>query len=419
MNRVLEGATVLTQRMDLKCKECGRIRDLGPIHVCDVCFGPLEVTYDYDAISRMVSRESITAGPPSIWRYESLLPTVGTARVDIGAGMTRLRLAPRLAAELGLRKLWIKEDGANPTHSFKDRVVSVAASASVGFGYQTIACASTGNLANSVAGHAAAAGLRSAVFIPAGLESGKVAATAVYGGGLFELDGSYDQVNRVCSELADALDWAFVNVNLRPFYSEGSKTIAFEIAENLGWRFPDAVVLPMASGSLLTKTAKGFSELVKVGLVDDVHIPKVYGAQASGCDPIVRAFESGADEITPVKPETIARSLAIGDPADGYYALKDVRASGGSMASVPEAEVEEGIRLLARTEGIFTETAGGVTVAGLERLVRQGSITPSQETVAVITGVGLKTIEAVSRRNESRVLPANTGAVLKEIGRRD
>lgn len=285
----------------LSCKECTGCYPLEPRHVCDTCLGPLEVVYDYERLSDEISRAGISEGPSSLWRYHLLLPPARSEWVDIGAGSTRLRPAPRLAAELGLRKLWLKEDGANPTHSFKDRVVSVALTAAIGFGFRTVACASTGNLANSVAGHAAAIGLRSVVFIPAGLEVGKVAATTVYGGRVVELDGSYDQVNRVCSELADSLPWAFVNVNMRAYYSEGSKTIAFEIAEQLGWRMPDAVVLPMASGSLLTKTAKGFHEMIAVDLVNG-RAPALYGAQAAGCAPIVDAFESGEDDITPLKP---------------------------------------------------------------------------------------------------------------------
>lgn len=395
----------------LTCSQCKVAYPLQSRHVCDACFGPLEVSYDYELVSEQISRDGISKGPPSLWRYHLLLPPSHSKRVDIGAGLTRLRPAPRLAAELGLKTLWLKEDGANPTHSFKDRVVSVALTAALGFGFKTVACASTGNLANSVAGHAAAVGLRSVVFIPAGLEAGKVAGTMVYGGSLIELDGSYDQVNRVCSELADVLPWAFVNVNMRPYYSEGSKTIAYEIAEQLGWHSPDAVVLPMASGSLLTKTSKGFQELSAVGLMDDVP-PALYGAQPAGCAPIASAFEADQMDIVPVKPNTIAKSLAIGDPADGYYALRDVRSSGGSMTSVPEPDVEMGIRLLAATEGIFTETAGGVTVAGLERLVRSGAISPQDETVAVITGIGLKTLEAIKDGGPRTIVPARSDEVL-------
>lgn len=402
----------------LRCKECAAVYLPGALFACDQCFAPLEIAYDYDKVAAKISRRQIAAGPLTLWRYEHLLPAPAGPRVDMGAGFSRLRPAPRLAAELGLRKLWIKEDAANPTHSFKDRVVSVALSVARAMGYDTAACASTGNLANSVAAHASAAGMRSVVFIPARLEEGKVAATAIYGGEVVQIDGSYDDVNRICSELAEEVQWAFVNVNLRPYYSEGSKTIAFEIAEQLGFRAPAAVVVPMASGSLLTKTAKGFAELARVGLVEDAASPALYGAQAAGCDPIARAFQRGDSEIVPVKPDTVAKSLAIGDPADGYYALRDVRSSGGAMASVPEPDVETGIRLLAQTEGLFTETAGGVAVAGLEHLVRSGAISHDQETVIVITGTGLKTLEVLSPRLVRPVLPPRSADVLEQLARR-
>jgi threonine synthase len=379
----------------LKCRECSTEYAIAPQHVCEMCFGPLEVAYDYDAIRAAITRAEIEHGPASMWRYASLLPAPDHDRVDIGAGWTRLREAPRLAAELGLRRLWLKNDGSNPTHSFKDRVVSLALSVARSFGFDTAACASTGNLANAVAAHAAASGMRSIVFIPDDLEEGKVAATAVYGGELIAVEGSYDDVNRLCAELSGSRRWAFVNVNVRPYYAEGSKTLAFEIAEQLGWRVPDAVVVPVASGSLLTKIGKGLRELHEVGLLDDAPATSIFGAQAAGCAPVADAFARGDTEVAPVKPRTIAKSLAIGNPADGYYALQEVRATGGAVAGVPEEAVAEGMRLLARTEGIFTETAGGVTIAALERLVADGSIAPDQETVALITGVGLKTIEAL------------------------
>jgi threonine synthase len=300
-----------------------------------------------------------------------------------------------LAAELGLRKLWLKDDAPNPTHSFKDRVVSVALSVARSFGYDTAACASTGNLANAVAAHAAASGMKSVVFIPSGLESGKVAATTVFGGTVIEVEGTYDDVNRLCSELAGMTKWAFVNVNVRTYYAEGSKTLAFEIAEQLGWRYPDAIVVPMASGSLLTKVAKGLRELHETHLMPEKPNTKIYGTQAAGCSPISTAFEAGSDDIQPVKANTIAKSLGIGNPADGYYALKEVRATAGSMATVPEDKVADGMRLLARTEGVFTETAGGVAISGLEELVRRGDIAPDDETVVLVTGIGLKTLEAL------------------------
>lgn len=377
-------------------------------HVCEECFGPLEVVYDYDAIRADVTRESIAAGPPTLWRYEGLLPAPVAERIDIGAGFTRLREAPQLAAELGLRKLWLKIDAGNPTHSFKDRVVTVALSMARAFGYEVAACASTGNLANAVAAHAAAAGMRSVVFIPAGLESGKIAATTIYGGTVVEVDGSYDEVNRLCAELAAIQPWAFVNVNVRPYYAEGSKTLAFEVAEQLGWRAPRAVVVPMASGALLTKIAKGTRELNEVGLLDEEPHLRLFGAQAEGCAPIVTAFEEESEDVRPVKPNTIAKSLAIGDPADGYYALKEVRASQGSMVKVPEDDVAEGMRLLARTEGLFTETAGGVTISALVELVNSGRILPDDETVALVTGIGLKTLEAVPAARTIRVPPRLT-----------
>ncbi|MDQ4064819.1 MAG: threonine synthase [Actinomycetota bacterium] len=378
----------------LRCRECKRTYALAAQHVCEFCFGPLEVTYDYEALAAEVSRSAISSGPHTLWRYEPLLPAPVAERVDIGAGWTTLRAAPRLAAELGLKKLWLKDDGGNPTHSFKDRVVSVALSVARSFGYDVAACASTGNLANAVAAHAAAAGMTSVVLIPAGLESGKVAATTVYGGRVIEIDGSYDDVNRVCAELAAEKRWAFVNVNLRPFYAEGSKTLAFEIVEQLGWRVPDAIVVPMASGALLTKVGRGLLESHRIGLTDRSDTV-LHGAQAAGCSPIATAFAAGTTDVDPVKPNTIAKSLAIGDPADGYFALREVRARGGQMVAVPEEEVVRGIELLARTEGIFTETAGGVTIAALETLAGRGAITPDQETVALITGVGLKTLEVM------------------------
>ena len=379
----------------LRCRECAREYPIAPQHVCEFCFGPLEVVYDLEHIGADLDRETVAAGPLTMWRYAPLLPAPADNRVDIGAGFTRLVPAPRLAAELGLKKLWLKSDAPNPTHSFKDRVVSVALSVARHFGFDVAACASTGNLANAVAAHAAAVGMKSVVFIPKGLEAGKVAATAVFGGEVIEVNGSYDDVNRLCGELCGSRRWAFVNVNMRPYYAEGSKSLAFEIVEQLGWRAPDAIVIPVASGSLLTKIGKGLREFHSVGLLDEEPNVQIHGAQAEGCSPVAQAFADGSDDVRPVKADTIAKSLAIGNPADGYYALKEVRGSGGSIASVPESAVAEGMRLLARTEGIFTETAGGVTIATLERLVSEGAIRPEQETVALITGIGLKTLEAL------------------------
>jgi threonine synthase len=381
----------------LSCRECAHTYPAEALHVCEWCFGPLEVTYQYDAIAAATTRESIANGPLSIWRYANLLPAVADGSVDLGAGFTPLIRADRLAAELGLGELWVKNDTVNPTGSFKDRVVSVALTRARELGFKVAACASTGNLANAVAAHAARAGMRHYVFIPSDLESGKVAASAVYGPNLIAVDGSYDDVNRLCAELAgEHPSWAFVNVNLRTYYAEGSKTLAFETAEQLGWQTPDHVVVPVASGSQLTKIAKGFQELAHVGLLDEEPHVRVSGAQAAGCSPIATAFADGVDHVKPVKPCTIAKSLAIGNPADGIYALDAVRSSGGGFTSVTDDEIVEGIRLLARTEGIFAETAGGVTVACLAKLAAQGVVRRDERVVVYVTGNGLKTIEAVS-----------------------
>jgi threonine synthase len=380
----------------LRCRECSREYPVEALHVCEFCFAPLEVVYDYDRIASEISHESVAAGPRSIWRYAPLLPG-GDDRVDLGAGMTPLVRAPRLGSELGLRDLWLKNDTANPTHSFKDRVVSVALTVAKEFGYTTVACASTGNLANAVAAHAAVAGLEAYIFIPADLESGKVVATAIYGPNLVAVKGTYDDVNRLCSEIAGEFDWAFVNVNIRPYYAEGSKSLAFEVAEQLGWTAPDHVIVPIASGSLLTKIKRGLDELSRVKLIDE-HATRISGAQATGCSPVAAAFKSGGDHIRPVKPNTIAKSLAIGNPADGYYAVKVARDTGGAIEDVSDAEVVEGIQLLARTEGIFAETAGGVVIATLRKLCEAGVVRPDERTVALITGDGLKTIEAVTER---------------------
>jgi threonine synthase len=365
--------------------------------VCEWCFGPLEVVYDYEAIRSATSRERIAAGPLSMWRYADLLPASADGAVSLGAGFTPLVRADRLAAELGLGELWIKNDTLNPTGSFKDRVVSVALTKAQELGFKVAACASTGNLANSVAAHAAHAGMESVVFIPSDLEAGKVVTTAVFGGRLVAVDGNYDDVNRLCAELAsERPSWAFVNVNVRTYYAEGSKTLAFEVAEQLGWRAPDHVVVPVASGSQLTKVAKGFKELHLVGLLDDEPQVRVSGAQAEGCSPVAEAFAAGRDVVKPVKPRTIAKSLAIGNPADGPYALDAVRQSGGSFGAVSDDEIVEGIRLLARTEGIFAETAGGVTIATLAKLAQSGVVRADETVVAFVTGNGLKTIEAVA-----------------------
>jgi threonine synthase len=400
----------------LRCRECGRDYPVAAQHVCELCFGPLEVVYDYEEMASGISRESIAAGPHTMWRYEALLPAPEAARVNLGTGFTTLREAPRLAAELGLRRLWLKSDAGNPTNSFKDRVVGVALSVARDMGFEVVACASTGNLANAVAAHAAAAGMESVVFIPNDLEPAKVAATAVYGGNVIAVEGSYDDVNRLCAELSGSKKWAFVNVNVRPYYAEGSKTIAFEFVEQLGWRAPDAVVVPIASGSLLTKIGKGLRELHRVGLLDEAPEVAIHGAQAEGCSPVAAAFAGGADEVRPVKPDTVAKSLAIGNPADGHYALEEVRSTGGTIASVPEPDVAEGMRLLARTEGLFTETAGGVVIAALEAMVRSGVITNDQEVVALITGIGLKTMDALGETGPTHEIAASVEEVDRVLG---
>ena len=381
----------------LRCRECARPYPAEALHVCDYCFGPLEVVYDYDALRATLTRAQIEAGPQTIWRYAPLLPVVDSAPIDLGTGCTPLVRADRLAAELGLGELWIKNDTANPTGSFKDRVVSVALTKARQLGFKVAACASTGNLANSVAAHAARAGMVSVVFIPHDLEVAKVVTTAVYGGNVISVEGTYDDVNRLCAELASEHPaWAFVNVNIRTYYAEGSKTLAFEVAEQLGWRAPDHVVVPVASGSQLVKVSKGFKELYDVGLLDEEPHVRVSGAQAAGCAPVATAFAEKTDAIRPVKPHTIAKSLAIGNPADGWYALKTVRDSGGSFGSVTDEEIIDGIRLLARTEGIFAETAGGVTIATLAKLADQGVVRSDERVVAYVTGHGLKTVEPLT-----------------------
>ncbi len=380
----------------LRCRECGRSFPDEAIHVCDFCFGPLEVAYDYDEIAKITSREKIAAGRRSMWRYEDLLPVQDPNPIDLGAGYTPLVRAERLGALLGIKELWIKDDTANPTGSFKDRVVSVALTKARQLGFTVAACASTGNLANSVAAHAARAGMASVVLIPSNLEAAKIRMTAVYGGELIAVDGTYDDVNRLCAELtSERPNWAFVNVNVRSYYAEGSKTLAFEIAEQLGWQAPDHMVVPIASGSQLTKIDKGFRELGKVGLLDEIPEVRISGAQAQGCSPVATAFANEDTIILPQRPDTIAKSLAIGNPADGYYALDVIRSTGGSCGSVSDAEIIDAIKLLARTEGIFAETAGGVTIATLIKLANEGKIKPDERTVAIVSGHGLKTVEAL------------------------
>lgn len=379
----------------LKCRECGKEYPIAPRHVCEFCFGPVEVTYDYDAIRKVISRERIERGPASLWRYHDLLPVEEEHRVDLGAGFTPLLRANNLGKRLGLNNLYIKNDTANPTWSFKDRVVAVASTKAREFGFSTLACASTGNLANSVAAHAARAGMESYVFIPSDLEAGKVLGSAIYHPNLVAVDGNYDQVNRLCAELGDRNGWAFVNINVRPYYSEGSRTLGFEVAEQLGWRAPDHCVVPIASGSLFTKVYKGLTEFAKLGLIDEVKT-RMSGAQAAGCSPVATAWQHGSMNFRPVKPDTIAKSLAIGNPADGYYSLVQLKNTNGCAAAVSDDEVIAGMKLLAETEGVFAETAGGVVIASLQQLAEQGHIHPDEVTVAFITGGGLKTQEAVA-----------------------
>jgi threonine synthase len=393
----------------LQCKECHAEYPLEARYVCDNCFGPLEVSYDFSGLDADSVRRKIQAGPQDIWRYADFLPFEQAPRTALGAGMTPLIRADRLAKQLGLREVWIKNDAANPTHSFKDRVVTVAIAKARELGYGVVACASTGNLANAVAAHAAAAGLESYVFIPSDLEEQKVLATGVYGTKLVAVRGNYDDVNRLCTELSGDRDWAFVNVNMRPYYSQGSKTLGFEIAEQLGWQLPDRVVCPVASGSLFTKIARGFEEWLSVGLVEGV-LPTMNGAQALGCSPVAHAFEQGWDVCKPVKPSTIAKSLAIGNPADGPYALELARSTSGSVESVTDEEIVAGIRLLAQTTGIFTETAGGVTTAVLRKLAERGEIGEDERVVVVITGEGLKTLDAVRGSFETHEIEPSLAA---------
>jgi len=380
----------------LQCRECGQDYPQEPLHVCEDCFGPLEIVYDYEAIKKTISREKIAAREKNLWRYRELLPIDGEPQVGLYSGFTPLVRAHRLGAVLGVKELYIKDDSVNhPTFSYKDRVVSVAISKALEFGFDTVSCASTGNLANSVAAHAAKAGLNCYVFIPDGLEQGKIIGSAIYGPRTVAVKGNYDDVNRLCSEIGDKYGWAFVNVNLRPYYAEGAKTHGFEVAEQLGWKLPQHIVVASAGGTILPKLAKGFHELVKVGLVEDTRC-KIYSAQASGCAPIISALKKGTDVISPVKPNTIASSIAIGDPADGYYVVHAVRESGGWGESVTDEEILEGIKLLARTEGIFTEPAGGTEVAVAKKLIESGRIPKNESVVISITGNGYKTLETVA-----------------------
>ena len=380
----------------LRCRECGADYPHEPLHVCEQCFGPLEVVYDYAAIGRAMTREVIEARPRNLWRYRELLPLTGDPVVGPYSGFTPLVRADRLAAALGVKELYVKDDSVNhPTFSYKDRVVSVAISKAIEFGFDTVSCASTGNLANSVSAHAARAGLHCFIFIPDNLEQGKVIGSAIYGPRTVGIRGNYDDVNRLCSEIADKYRWAFVNINIRPFYTEGAKTYGFEVAEQLGWTLPKHIVVPTAGGTILPKIARAFSEMQDIGLID-APMPKIYSAQAAGCAPVVHAMHRGTDLIEPVKPDTIATSIAIGNPADGYYVLEALRESGGWAEAATDEEIVDAIHLLARTEGIFTEPAGGTTVAVTRKLIEQGRIPRDESIVISVTGNGYKTLEAIT-----------------------
>ena len=386
--------------LGLQCRECGQEYEKKPLHVCENCFGPLEIQYNYEGIKKSISREKIASRDRNLWRYRELLPIDGEPRVGLYSGFTPLVRAHRLGAALGVKELYVKDDSVNhPTFSYKDRVVSVAISKAIEFGFDTVSCASTGNLANSVAAHAAKAGLDCYVFIPDGLEQGKIIGSAIYGPKTVAIKGNYDDVNRLCTEIGDKYGWAFVNVNLRPYYSEGAKTHGFEVAEQLGWKLPQHIVVASAGGTILPKLAKGFKELIKVGLVEESGC-KIYSAQAAGCSPIINALHKGTDLVTPVKPNTIASSIAIGNPADGYYVIQAVRESGGWGESVTDEEILDGIKLLARTEGIFTEPAGGTEVAVAKKLIEMGRIPRDESIVISITGNGYKTLETVAQSVE-------------------
>jgi threonine synthase len=400
----------------LRCKECGTEYALEASYVCDQCFGPLEVAYDFTGVDPAEAKRKIQAGPAGIWRYADFLPFSERPRDPLQPGLTPLVRADRLAERLGLGEVWVKNDAANPTHSFKDRVVAVAIAKAKELGFETVACASTGNLANAVAAHAAAAGLDSYVFVPADLEEQKLLATGVYGTRLVGVKGNYDDVNRLCTQLADARPWAFVNVNLRPYYAEGSKTIAYETVEQLGWALPDRVVCPIASGSLFTKIGLGFAEWIELGLVEG-ELPTFNGAQAEGCNPVAEAYEAGWEVCKPQRPQTIAKSLAIGNPADGPYALELARSTGGAVTAVTDDEIRHGIRLLAETTGIFTETAGGVTTATLAKLAESGAIGTDERVVVVITGEGLKTLDAVRDGFEIEEIEPSVDAFVDRVER--
>ena len=393
----------------LRCRKCGREYPLKPINLCDGCFSPLEVGYDYKSIAKVISRERIASGPPSMWRYKDFLP-VDDGVIDIGTSVTPLVKADNLGRALGLKQLYIKNDCLHPTYSFKDRVVSVAITKAKEFGFDTVACASTGNLAASVAAHAAKAGLKAYVFINAGVEQSKMVGTAIHNPVVVSVEGSYDEVNRLCSKVSAKYNWGFININLRPYYAEGSKTLSYEVAEQLGWRAPDCAVVPAASGLLFTRIWKGLNELLTVGLIEAVNT-RLYLTQAAGCSPIANAFHAGSLHINPVEANTIAKSLAIGNPADGHYALKTIKESGGAACAATDEGIVGGMALLAQTEGIFAETAGGVVIAGLKELAASGIIKSNDVTVAFITGAGIKTQEAVADTVRLVTIPPTLKAV--------
>ncbi|MGB6553948.1 MAG: threonine synthase [Candidatus Binataceae bacterium] len=405
---------------NLKCKECGQEYPIAPLHVCETCFGPLEVTYDYAKIRASISRAKIESRPHNLWRYRELLPVDSEPVIGPHSGFTPLVHCKRLGAELGLHHLYVKDDTVNhPTLSYKDRVVSVSITKAIEFGFTTVSCASTGNLATAVAAHAARAGLKCYIFMPEGVEAGKIVGSTIYGAQVITIRGNYDDVNRLCSEIADKYGWAFVNINLRPYYTEGAKTFGFEIAEQLGWRLPDNIVVPTAGGTILPKIAKAFKELKEVGLIKS-DVFKIFSAQATGSAPVIHALHKGTELITPVKPDTIAKSIAIGNPADGFYVLRAVRESGGWGESATDPEIIDAIKLLARTEGIFAEPAGGTTLAVAIKLARQGRIKPDETTVVAITGNGYKTLEAVANSIEKpMVIDARLGefdALFERLG---
>ena len=398
----------------LRCRKCGQEYQLQPVNLCDFCLSPLEVTYDYKAMAKAINRKKVAGGPPSIWRYRDMLPAEGT-EVDIGTGLTPLVKADNLGRKLGLDRLYIKNDCLNPTYSFKDRPVSVAATKALEFGFDTLACASTGNLAASVAAHAAKANVKAYVFVPADAEPGRLVGIAIHNPVLVTVEGSYDDVNRLCAMVAQKYKWGFININLRPYYAEGSKTLGYEVAEQLGWQAPDCVIAPAASGLMFTRIWKALDELSMLGLIEPANT-HMYVAQAAGSSPIVNAFEAGSLHVHPVKPDTIAKSIAIGNPADGYYALRVARQSGGGACAVTDEETIAGMKLLAQTEGIFAEAVGGVVIGVLSKLAASGAIKRDELTVAFITGAGPRTQEIVADTVQSFTTQPTLESLEKVLG---